>query len=78
MDTIKQLVINHYLAVVTAIPSVAVAGFAARHYLDEGILFVLKFIKPEQAKAIITKAQEFLDAEVDKVAAQPSSPVAKP
>ena len=74
MDWIKSLVINHYLHCAGAVA----AGLAARHYLDEGILFVLKFIKPEQAKAIITKAQEFLDAEVDKVAAQPSSPVAKP
>ena len=77
MDTIKQLVINHYLAVVTAIPSVAAAGFAARHYLDSIILLSLRFFSPAKIKEIIAKAQAFLDAEIDKEAALPdiASPV---
>ena len=80
MDTIKQLVINHYLAVVTAIPSVAAAGFAARHYLDSIILLSLRFFSPAKIKEIIAKAQAFLDAEIDKEAALPdiASPVQPP
>ena len=77
MDTLKQLVITHYLAVVTAIPSVAAAGFAARHYLDSIILLSLRFFSPAKIKEIIAKAQAFLDAEIDKEAALPdiASPV---
>jgi hypothetical protein len=72
MDFIKSLVINHYLHCAGAVA----AGIAARHYLDEGILFVLRFIKPEQAKAVIVKAELFLDSEIDKEAAIPAAPVA--
>lgn len=73
MDTLKQLVITHYLAVVTAIPSVAAAGFAARHYLDSIILLSLRFFSPAKIKEIIDKSQAFLDAEIDKEAALPDT-----
>ena len=67
MDWIKSMVINHYLHCAGALA----AGVAIRHYLDEAILFALRFVPAEKLKSLADQAEAALKSEIDKEAAQP-------